>query len=451
MDRPSNPPTQRSHAPTRDDYYSAPAYLNSNSNPNSNRLPSLANLVTGAPTPIHAPSPRDSISSQASSYHVSEYGSPSPVQYQPPPFRSSRNRPGAYPLMSRRAAPPPPPTQFLEAVSPTRESATHERSLQDYAVHSQPSPHATHSFAHDQYQNKAPIPYTSQPLRETPMVRPRPTSPPRPPQAVDVYQPQERGMASQLAGNDVRPALQPPRPVPEPDPTLKDEYKIFIRQQPIAARSCGFGERDRRVIDPPPIVQLEINNPKLSKEDISQRYRHQYYVVHCTIWSKDGTEDCSIMPEEYHRQQRRLMGSLAASSFVGKDENGIEGCFFPFSDLSVRTSGEYRLKFSIVVLNPAQGKMGKSSKIHSSAMTDVFTVYSAKDFPGMKPSTLLTRRLKEQGCLISIKKGNDKAGGGRGHDSSDDEAEEAPPNARHGGYRRFTALAEDSGTDEASI
>ncbi|RXG43234.1 hypothetical protein VDGE_30562 [Verticillium dahliae] len=47
MDRPSNPPTQRSHAPTRDDYYSAPAYLNSNSNPNSNRLPSLANLVTG--------------------------------------------------------------------------------------------------------------------------------------------------------------------------------------------------------------------------------------------------------------------------------------------------------------------------------------------------------------------------------------------------------------------
>lgn len=236
-------------------------------------------------------------------------------------------------------------------------------------------------------------------------------------------------MASQLAGNDVRPALQPPRPVPEPDPTLKDEYKIFIRQQPIAARSCGFGERDRRVIDPPPIVQLEINNPKLSKEDISQRYRHQYYVVHCTIWSKDGTEDCSIMPEEYHRQQRRLMGSLAASSFVGKDENGVEGCFFPFSDLSVRTSGEYRLKFSIVVLNPAQGKMGKSSKIHSSAMTDVFTVYSAKDFPGMKPSTLLTRRLKEQGCLISIKKGNDKAGGGRGHDSSDDEAEEAPPNA----------------------
>ena len=51
-------------------------------------------------------------------------------------------------------------------------------------------------------------------------------------------------------------------------------------------------------------------------------------------------------------------------------------------------------------------------------VTDVFTVYNAKDFPGMQASTPLTKRLKEQGCLISIKKGNDKA---HARDESEDE------------------------------
>lgn len=187
-----------------------------------------------------------------------------------------------------------------------------------------------------------------------------------------------------------------------------------MRQQPKAARSCGFGERDRRAIDPPPIVQLTITNPRLSKEEISQRLRNQFFVVHCTIWSKEGKEDCSIMPEDY-RQQRRLMGSLAASAFVGEDENGEEGCFFCFSDLSCRTSGEYRLRFSVVVLDPLRGEVGKNSAIRASVMSDVFTVYSAKDFPGMLASTPLTRRLRDQGCLISIKKGKDR-GGSRGRD-----------------------------------
>jgi hypothetical protein len=39
-------------------------------------------------------------------------------------------------------------------------------------------------------------------------------------------------------------------------------------------------------------------------------------------------------------------------------------------------------------------------------LSDVFEVYPAKTFPGMVPSTELTKRLKEQGCLISVKKGH---------------------------------------------
>lgn len=108
------------------------------------------------------------------------------------------------------------------------------------------------------------------------------------------------------------------------------------------------------------------------------------------------------------------MGTLVASPFVGKDENGEDGCFFCFPDLSCRTPGSFRLKFSLVVINPADMRQGLRTPIAATAMSDVLVVYNAKDFPGMQASTPLTRKLKEQGCLISIKKGNEKGGGGGG-------------------------------------
>lgn len=211
------------------------------------------------------------------------------------------------------------------------------------------------------------------------------------------------------------PATASPPPTPS-------EYRIQVRQQPVAARSCGFGERDRRVIDPPPIVQLFYSNPKATPDEVSARIRHPFSVVHCSIWNETGEQDNSAMPEDY-RQQRRLMGTLVASPFVGFDEKGEEGCFFCFPDLSCRTPGNFRLKFSLVVISPRSMQLGSRAPILGTAMSEVFTVYNAKDFPGMQASTPLTKKLKEQGCLISIKKGNDKAGGGgmRDRDNSDDE------------------------------
>ncbi|ERT02018.1 nuclear divisionprotein rft1 [Sporothrix schenckii 1099-18] len=203
---------------------------------------------------------------------------------------------------------------------------------------------------------------------------------------------------------------------------VNSEYRINVRQQPIAARSCGFGERDRRVIDPPPIVQLTIDDPDATPEEISMRLRFQFTVLHCSIWNETGEQDNSAMPEDY-RQQRRLMGTLVSSPFVGQDENGEEGCFFCFPDLSCRTPGSFRLKFALVVLDPLGMRAGGSSPIMATAMSDVFTVYNAKDFPGMQASTALTKRLKEQGCLISIKKGNDKTSAAHGREESEEDDE----------------------------
>jgi hypothetical protein len=193
----------------------------------------------------------------------------------------------------------------------------------------------------------------------------------------------------------------------------------------MAARACGFGERDRRVIDPPPILQMDVESPTSTPEELSALIRQPYAVVHCTLWDPVADCDDSAMPGTTDkRQQRRLMGTLVASPFVGFDEHDVEGCFFTFPDLSVRTPGTYSLKFNLVILGRTEMGPGHSVPITSSVKSSIFHVYNAKDFGGMRPSSELTKRLKHQGCLISVKKGNAKTGAAHARDEDEDDMDE---------------------------
>lgn len=185
-------------------------------------------------------------------------------------------------------------------------------------------------------------------------------------------------------------------------------YELRVRQQPIAARACGFGERDRRVIDPPPIIQLLVTDPKTGVAE-QEELRYSLNVVHCTLWNADGTNEETALIQPDRRTTRRLMGQLVASPSVAKDEHDVEGCFFCFPDLSCRTHGRYRLRFILMRIDPMNLHVGGFSPILTEVLSDVFTVYTAKDFPGMRPSSALTRALKLQGCNIQVKKGNEKA------------------------------------------
>lgn len=202
------------------------------------------------------------------------------------------------------------------------------------------------------------------------------------------------------------------------------KYELSLRQQPVNARSCGFGDRDRRVVDPPPIVQLKVSGPGLSREELNRKMKNPLNIVHCSIWSEDGAEEMSGMPDEYTRQ-KRLMGNLVASPFVGTDEHGDEGCFFCFPDISCRTPGKYRLKFSLVLLD---WRPRMKSPVKVEVLSDVFQTFSAKEFPGMSESTALAKALKHQGCNIPTKKGNEKGGGKR--DESDEFSDEDEPRRR---------------------
>ncbi|KAK5652498.1 hypothetical protein OQA88_10400 [Cercophora sp. LCS_1] len=373
--------------------------------------------------------------------YYSDYATPSPVGQTPPqlPVPSSDPHPmSRRPLDARRS-----PTQSSTASDRSAEDELRMRqmnTIQEHRqgqmpprpYHHQQSPRTRADAYHYESAHQPPTHMKGPqlPFSAHPNALPVPTLPQSPPSTQPSASPRQEAksmsISNLLSSDSSNSNGKQPMPLPR---ASASEYRITVRQQPSAARSCGFGERDRRVIDPPPIVQLTIHDDSLSPEERGRRLRHQFSVVHCSIWDERGLKDMSSMPEDF-RQQRRLMGTLVASPFVGSDENDEEGCFFCFPDLSCRTPGSFRLKFALVVLDPTRMIAGDKSAIVATAMSEPFQVYNAKDFPGMQASTALTKRLKDQGCLISIKKGNEKTGTAHGRDDSaedDDEGEDTKP------------------------
>ena len=120
-------------------------------------------------------------------------------------------------------------------------------------------------------------------------------------------------------------------------------------------------------------------------------------------------------PNNSERQSRRLMGTLVANPFIGIDpetptsapENSRTGCFFIFHDLSCRQNGLYRLHFTLVSVNVNTLEIGDPMPTIATVDSDVFEVFSAKDFPGMRASSVLTRGLKLQGANVQVKKGSE--------------------------------------------
>ena len=99
------------------------------------------------------------------------------------------------------------------------------------------------------------------------------------------------------------------------------------------------------------------------------------------------------------------MGNTVASAAVAKDEYEAECVFFAFPDLSCRTYGKYRLCFTLMCLDPLFQAPRTTVPAIKSILSDPFTVYSASEFPGMRPSTALALALKDQGISLPMKKG----------------------------------------------
>jgi hypothetical protein len=237
-------------------------------------------------------------------------------------------------------------------------------------------------------------------------------------------------------------------------------FSLHIRQQPIAARACGAGDKDRRPIDPPPILQMLLTDFDPNSRDDRNLLENRRFTVGCFLYSTRNDPNplsspshhgeqlvhrsCIIEPLSNARmaagapgdarsnQQGRTFQLLSGSCYVSpfyveKDPDPstaptyplsrqsmtlppmrpLPALFFIFTDLSVRKAGVYRLKFRLTDWGIVE-ETGQPQSILAEAWSEPFTVYSSKDFPGMRESSNLTEQLRKLGIKDLRTRGKDK-------------------------------------------
>ncbi|KAJ5661746.1 uncharacterized protein N7477_009362 [Penicillium maclennaniae] len=252
-----------------------------------------------------------------------------------------------------------------------------------------------------------------------------------------------------------------PQSSPSPPPRRKStqsRYHLHIRQQPLAARACGAGDRDRRPVDPPPIVQILLSDFDPESQDDRDILQDPRFTVGCLLFpvsdSSNPTQDDQDPERESDGVARAdddfstplLSGKAFMSPFyveADPDPNSAPthpsleysqspselagpsnlrnasklhqpATFFIFVDLSIRSAGTYRLQFRLMNWGSVEDT-GQSMPILAEAWSDPFRVYPAKDFPGMQDSSILAEGLKELGFVELKTRGKGKGKGRKRH------------------------------------
>ncbi|KAK4515857.1 uncharacterized protein ATC70_010815 [Mucor velutinosus] len=205
-------------------------------------------------------------------------------------------------------------------------------------------------------------------------------------------------------------------------------YNLEIVQQPERARMCGFGDKDRRPISPPPILKLSV----LTKNGIiidPETFDVSFLVVTCDAHQQFETSDAAenlrnvkpkidtiptVAIDEKGREQysavrmRNLAGATVASAEKLYDLDGNLGIFFIFQDISLRIEGVFKLEFSLVdIENPPFlhcVNTHSASPVLKTIETKPFTSFTPKNFPGVVQSTPLSECFAKQGVKIPVRK-----------------------------------------------
>ncbi|EXJ70513.1 uncharacterized protein A1O5_06582 [Cladophialophora psammophila CBS 110553] len=234
-----------------------------------------------------------------------------------------------------------------------------------------------------------------------------------------------------------------------PSPPLVDTARrchLHIRQQPRAARAGPDG-KDRRAVDPPPIVQLLMDDFDPDNEDDVAEIKCPFWVVFCRLVgavavNSDVSTQSYFTEEGQKEVQRLLLGTTVASPTHTADDpdpptmpthpvtrdavspphsptsrflpttargrlprapHNIPGAFFIFADLSLRRAGEYRLQFTLMKMEPPLLRVGATVPAHHVVTSQVFRAVNAKDFDQVQPSTNLVKGLLDRGAGFPLK------------------------------------------------
>ncbi|GAB1192371.1 hypothetical protein APSETT444_001562 [Aspergillus pseudonomiae] len=219
----------------------------------------------------------------------------------------------------------------------------------------------------------------------------------------------------------------------------------------MAARACGFGDRDRRPVDPPPIIQLLLTDFDPVSDQDKDILQDPRFAVGCLLFpaatppqqgppdrERGGTiRESRLGSTASPGQSTPLLSGKAFISpfYVDADPDPATApahptsedyvtqrtsagpvrmkqpaAFFIFSDLSIHAAGEYRLQFRLMNWGHVEDT-GQPMPILAEAWSEPFRVFPAKDFPGMQDSSPLAEGLKELGFTELKTRGKGKGKG----------------------------------------
>lgn len=75
----------------------------------------------------------------------------------------------------------------------------------------------------------------------------------------------------------------------------KYRFELRVEQQPQRARMCGFGDKDRRPITPPPCVRLVIYDLQTGEEVPHDRIDGSFFVLQVDLWDDNATREVNIV------------------------------------------------------------------------------------------------------------------------------------------------------------
>lgn len=73
------------------------------------------------------------------------------------------------------------------------------------------------------------------------------------------------------------------------------QYRLICEQQPQRARMCGFGDKDRRPITPPPCVRLIITDLATGKEVDVSEIDSSFFVLSVDLWDENAGQEVNLV------------------------------------------------------------------------------------------------------------------------------------------------------------
>ncbi|SAL99635.1 hypothetical protein [Absidia glauca] len=168
------------------------------------------------------------------------------------------------------------------------------------------------------------------------------------------------------------------------------DYDLVIRQQPDRAKMSVINERDRRPIEPPPILQMKWLH--CSTEETKKCLQSPFYYLVANLVDASNNDELLLPAQDY------LSGTTVSSLHRLRDIDNQDGGFYVFGDLSVKKNGIFKLQFSLfeIVEELVQNRR--------TLLSEPFTVYIPKHFPGPLEATFLSRTFSDQGVKMRIRK-----------------------------------------------